>query len=158
VARKPRDYKAEYARRNALARERGFRTYGQQRHRVATGKALPVGRQGWAQSGYKSAAAYRKAIADAGDYQALHAGTKIARYETGLQPASGWDKDKGGNRKAGTSVEAYTKAYTDAFVYGSNRYGNVRHSGGSEELRYYMVDVTGYYTQEEYDSRYGNIT
>lgn len=31
MARKPRDYRAEYQRRNELARGRGFRSYGQQR-------------------------------------------------------------------------------------------------------------------------------
>jgi len=31
MARKPRDYSAEYRRRNTLAKERGFKSYGQQR-------------------------------------------------------------------------------------------------------------------------------
>lgn len=32
MPRKARDYSAEYQRRNQLAQERGFRSYGQQRH------------------------------------------------------------------------------------------------------------------------------
>lgn len=34
MARKPRDYAAEYQRRNQLAQQRGFKSYGQQRHYV----------------------------------------------------------------------------------------------------------------------------
>jgi hypothetical protein len=34
MARKARDYSAEYQRRNELARERGFKSYGQQRRYV----------------------------------------------------------------------------------------------------------------------------
>jgi len=32
MARKPRDYSREYQRRQELARQRGFKSYGQQRH------------------------------------------------------------------------------------------------------------------------------
>jgi len=34
MARKPRDYSAEYQRRNELAQQRGFKSYGQQRRYV----------------------------------------------------------------------------------------------------------------------------
>ena len=34
MARKPRDYSREYQRRNELARQRGFKSYGQQRRYV----------------------------------------------------------------------------------------------------------------------------
>jgi hypothetical protein len=34
MARKPRDYKAEFQRRNDLAKSRGFKSYGQQRRYV----------------------------------------------------------------------------------------------------------------------------
>lgn len=41
MARKPRDYSAEYRRRNDLAQQRGFKSYGQQR-RYTEYTATPV--------------------------------------------------------------------------------------------------------------------
>lgn len=154
MARKQRDYKAEYQRRNAKARERGFRSYGAYRNAVETGKVQSVqpsrirsARTTAAQSRLNSLFTGRQSFSemksDALDWAAAHAGTPIAEYD----PARALER-------TGTSEAEYLAAYTAAFVSGPNRYGAVRHRGGSEELRHYWVDITEWFSAEEYDDKY----
>lgn len=166
MARKQRDYRAEEARRNARARERGFTSRGQQRRAIERGKvpALAPSRlrsqrtidaqrerearerreaTSWFRAGFSSERQYRNAKDKAEDWSALHAGTGIARY------------DYEANAVEGITMAAYTKAYMDAFVSGPQRYKAVRRSGGSDALYHYFVTVTEHYSPDEYESRYG---
>ncbi len=47
MARQPRDYRAEYARRNELAKERGYRNYSQQRRVTRRTPSQPRRRPRW---------------------------------------------------------------------------------------------------------------
>lgn len=58
---------------------------------------------------------------------------------------------------AAHGFDSYTDAYLLAWVTGADRYAEVRHSGGSEWLRYWLVDITESMTAEEYDERYGEV-
>lgn len=149
-----RDYKAEYQRRNAKAQARGFKSYGAYRHAVETGKIQTVQpkrlsspRTIKAQSRFNNYFSRGRSFAemksDAQDWAAAHAGTEIAEYD----PARALTISK-------TSEAEYLTAYTEAFVSGPNRYGAVRHQGGSEELRHYWVDITGWLSAKEYDEKY----
>lgn len=51
--------------------------------------------------------------------------------------------------------EAYTQAYYNAFVDGPERYSKNRYNGGSDAMRLWYVEITGYMTAEEFESRYG---
>lgn len=55
----------------------------------------------------------------------------------------------------GVSRAQYTAAYLDAFVLGDTRYSEVRHSGGSDALFYWLVVLNEYMTVDEYEARYG---
>lgn len=52
-------------------------------------------------------------------------------------------------------MEAYTQAYYATFVDGDQRYAKNRYNGGSDAMRLWFVDITGYMTPEEFESRYG---
>lgn len=164
MAKRQRDYRAEEARRNARARERGYSSRGQQRRAIERGKIAPLAPKlvrsprtiaaqrerekrerrettSWYKAGFTSERKYRSAKDASIDWSALHAGTHIAEYDPDNAP--GWTK------------AAYTKAYYDAFVSGPERYKAVRRSGGSAALYHYFVVVTEYYSPDEYETRYG---
>lgn len=164
MARKARDYKAEEARRNALARQRGFTSRGQQRRAIETGKAPAIAprrlrkpttieaqkfRLGVDTGGIERKATELPAFGDrvspedrAQDWSDIYARSSAAQYNPDDRPK-------------GMSKRAYTNAYLAAFVRGDERYVNVRHAGGSEALRHWFVDIAGYMTADEYESRYG---
>lgn len=143
MARKARDYRAEERRRNERARAAGFTSRGQQRRAIASGKAAPLNpkRTEWFKAGFKSLRAYKRAVDDSEDWSAAHARHSIAEYNP-----DEYEPD--------IPAAVYTKAYSDAFVYGPERYANVRHSGGSDALFHFLVEVTGYLSAKEYDDKY----
>lgn len=166
MARRQRDYKAEQQRRNELARARGFSSRGQQRRKIERGIIPPIAPQRvrspktisaqrqresrerqatswWGKAGFTSERQYRTARDRSEDWSALHAGTRIAQYEY---------ED---NAVPGVTKAEYTKAYFQAFVSGPERYAAVRKAGGSAALRRYFVDITGHYSPDEYEARYG---
>lgn len=164
MARRARDYKAEEARRNALAKERGFTSRGQQRRRIETGKAPAIQpyrlrkpqtieaqkfRLGSATKGVESKGSNLPVFGSrrgdrerAEDWSDIYARSVAAQYLPDERPQ-------------GMSKAAYTDAYMAAFVTGSERYVEVRRSGGSDALRHWFVDVIEYMTADEYESRYG---
>ena len=100
------------------------------------------------------------------DWSAIHAASTVATY--------GWEKDDR-RWKVGAQwvrannatqkrkkqwidahgIDAYTDAYYYAFVDGEARYKNNRYGNGSEAMRLWFVEITGYLEADEYESRYG---
>lgn len=167
-----RDYKAEERRRNELAKARGFKSRAQQRHRIETGRAPAIApklirseRTRKAQAAYRAKpkppspplSLYEREVArveaqssradKCRDYSAAHAHRTIAKFDYDANI-----KDQG---IRGVTRKQYEDAYYAAFVDSPGRYGAVRKSGGSEELRHYFVDITHYYSPDEYEARYG---
>lgn len=159
MARKVRNYRAEQLRRNELARARGFTNRYQQRHAIETGKfkalqpkrvtrpqtlkaqaeylAKPKRQQtptGWA---------YPSKEDQAQDWSTMNARTNMGQYHPGNA------------KRLGVTKTFYRQTYLDAFVTGDDRYKLVRHHGGSPALRYWFVDLNGFFSADEYESRYG---
>ena len=59
--------------------------------------------------------------------------------------------------RTGMTMEQLEDAYLAAVVADDTGYYDVRYSGGSEELREWLVDITGYMTADEYDEKYGIV-
>jgi len=164
AGKRVRDYAAEERRRNQLARERGFTSRGAQRHAIERGQfaAIRPNRLRKPQSieaqkfllGDRTKGIERKdtvlpqfgsRFSDAQraeDWSDIYARSAAAQYTPDERPE-------------GMSKREYTDAYLAAFVRGDERYVNTRHSGGSEALRHWFVDVAQYMTADEYESRYG---
>jgi hypothetical protein len=173
MARRPRDYAAENRRRNELARQRGFTSRSAQRRAIERGEfpavnpsrirsertrnaqaslasrpsSAPRGSTGSKSdrlhaAGFRSDYHYRQVRNENFDYDALHAHRQIAKYDPEVNAP-------------GTDRYVYAMAYYQAFVSGPERYAVVRRSGGSEYLRRYLVDITHYYTANEYEVNYG---
>lgn len=170
MAKRVRDYKAEEARRNALARERGFTSRAQQRNRIETGKfpALQPKRvrsvkTKRAQSRYLSHAPIvddDNVVPKWGvkgvtlpviskdqacrDWSTLYARSEMAEYRP----------------ERAKTLRVTEKEYRDAYfnAWASGDYYATRYHGGSDSLRYWFVELNDYYQAEEYDDRYGNAT
>lgn len=164
MAKRVRDYKAEEARRNALAKARGFETRAKQRRAIETGKTAAIRptslrspktiaaqkfRLGFETKGIERKETILPTFGNrfspsqrAEDWSDIYARSSAAQYTPDERPS-------------GMSKEEYTDAYLAAFVRGEERYVTVRRSGGSEALRHWFVDVVGYMTADEYESRYG---
>ena len=166
AAKRVRDHKAEQARRNELARQRGYTSRAQQRRAIETGKAKPLAPK--AVRSPKTIAAQKRRIAAATQGQEHKAKESDVLFNTSrpdAERAQDWSdlfarsnmaKYDPDNRPKGVSREAYTKAYMAAFVEGPDRYKLVRHSGGSDALRAWFVDMNGWFQADEYETRYGD--
>lgn len=177
MARKARDYKAEYARRNALAKERGFKGYADQRKQMETGqvKFLQQNRL----SNRRSIAANKSWIAREAKraQQTINDFFRDAEkpaevtYESAIRNleltamAIDWSNLHAATDIAeyhperaadlGVTVDEYTQAYLEAFAgFGGETYYEVRRRGGSDALRYWFVELNDYYEAAEYDDRY----
>lgn len=125
-----RDYKAEYAARNARARELGFSSYGQQRRaqerqefRTSIGAAFPR----WAQAGFSSEAEYRSTREKAREWGSAHSEKATSAYVPGM---------------TAEQLAAYDKAFL--------QYGQ-KHRQKMDALYHYLVDEMEYYTAEEFE-------
>lgn len=157
MARKPRDYKAEEARRKELAKQRGFANRYQQRRAIETGKARALNpkrvrspKTVAAQNRFLGDLFKKKEQKDFGgvplpslaqqsrDWSALH--SKSARSKYRPQNAA----------KLGMTVDEYTLAYYLAYV--------ARHDQTPRErkfaLRRWMVDINGFVSEPVYDTGY----
>lgn len=159
MARKQRDYAAEYARRQALARERGYKSYGEQRRKIERGEILAL-----APKRVKSAKTRaRQAVLQS---SLTYEQAKAAYVKTGQgkrKRAEEWSRYYSNsyaseyapkNRPKGMTIDRYTDLYLRTWVEGPETYTVVHNVGGSEDLRYWLVEVAEYYSAEEYDKRY----
>lgn len=166
-----RDYKAEYAKRNALAQSRGFKNYADYRKQYETGKAPAVQpkrirkestrkaqknflqrtkevlQRGWENFSYdqiiENIRAYETDESRAVDWSAAWAQSSVAKYAP--EEAQGLGLTKAG----------YTRAYVAAFIDGDHPGNTMRNPADSDALRYWLVNIQKYFEADEYESRYG---
>lgn len=174
MASRKRNYKAEEARRNEIARSLGYKNRAEMRRAIETGKIAPRKpkairsprtiaaqklRVQAEQRGYKPTT-YDEIISGTTlrqrneDWAAQFARTDVVQINTDGDTAADSAKQdfiKQHGRKA------YDEAYYKAFVSGAGRYKETRRKGGSYELFYWFVVVTQYMTADEYESRYGPL-
>lgn len=165
MARKARDYAAEQRRRNELARARGFTSRGQQRRAIERGRIPPLQPQrvrspktiqaqterlrGEAQKAQQrierlvSEDSQAKRMGENELYSQAHANRQIAKFDYK-------------NAVTGVSLAEFTDAYWNAFVNPKGGYDRVRRRGGSRALKHYFVTITGHFTADEYETRYGH--
>jgi len=164
MARKQRDYRAEEARRNELARQRGFTSRAAQRRAIERGKAPAIQpHRIRSERTRKAQAALQSAIKPLNVRKYDYAGIHIS----GEQRATDWSTIFAGSdiaqyhperaRSLGVTKKQYTDAYLRAFVLGDERYAQSRYYGGSDPLYYWFVTLNGYYSADEYESRYGRV-
>jgi len=166
AAKRVRNYRQEQERRNALARERGYTSRGQQRRAIETGKAKPIAPK-LVRSPKTIAAQKARIKAETQGQEHKHKTSDIlfsanrpdaerAQDWSDLFSRSSMGQYNPDERPDGVSKKAYTDAYVAAFVDGAERYKYVRHSGGSPALRRWLVDINGFMTADEYETRYGS--
>jgi hypothetical protein len=164
AAKRVRNHHDENVRRNALAVQRGEANRYQQRKKIETGVIAPIepkrvrSAKTMAAQAKRLETTTRKPFSAAGvvypkisdkqraqDWSTLFARSGIAKYEPSEAAT------------LGISRKEYTSAYLRAFVVGDTRYSAVRHNqrGGSTFLYYWMVTLHGYFSIDEYESRYG---
>lgn len=152
MARRKRDYRAEEARRNELARQRGFATRAQQRGKIERGeiraiqpKRVRAAKTVRAQKAWTARAkSLVSSFGDMGpdfevtdylkgiDFKFLEPGERCIEWSN-LHAANNIVKFDPDNRPEGVSLERYTDVYFRAFVDGPEAYGKVR---GSRETTY----------------------
>lgn len=171
-----RDYKAEEARRNALARARGFTTRAQQRYKIETGK-IPAIRPALvrsprtliAQERYKRAAAQPKrtktGLIEGRLSKSERAELPLFAGVTYEQAARDWSEVHSRvpeSRYApelahalGVTKEHYRAAYLRAFVI---RPADDDEAGWNARiaspLKYWIVTLNGFTTDDLYDRKY----
>jgi hypothetical protein len=159
--RGPRDYAVEQRRRNELAVSRGYTSRAQQRRAIETGRRSPLRPDLLKSPRTIEAQRIRSARVEAdlklfGQYAEnerwakAHAVRHIGRFDPR-------ERAEGGNRLPGVSLEEFSQGYNDAFVNGPLKYRSRRNRGGSRALRRYFVDLTGHFTADEYEARYGHV-
>lgn len=150
--RKARNYKAEYQRRQQLARDRGFRTYGQQRHAIETGRARAIA----------PARVRTKRTLDAQQKYGIPAWMqKVNPLQARIDIAQAWsDKYSRSTETEFSELQArkdpdYLRLYLAAFVYSPKLAPWYKRLTPSEDLRKFFVEYMHIYESDEYESRYG---
>ncbi len=148
MARKPRDYKAEYARRKARMAEQEKQRDYKSEYRRASERAK--------KQGYTSAS-QKKRAQKANKLGRFHPAMENAARNPelfGFVPKTNATLYQPENAaKLGMSREEYTRAYYDAFLVGNQRYAlNRKH--GSPAMKRWFVDITGYMSEKDYDDKY----
>lgn len=153
MARKKRDYKAEYARRNALAQKRGFKSYNAQRKAIEKGRfpAIAPGRIRSrktldAQTNYSIVKVFGRSELDIRIEASLAWSERNARTET-------MKFDEARARKE----PDYERTYFSATVmqFGATELDEST-LVNSPELQHLLVDLMDIYEPEEYDEKYKN--
>ena len=183
--RKPRNYRAEEARRNEIARALGFKSRAEMRKAVETGKIAPkrpravrsprtiaaqkareareravkVVKRGHTDS-YESLSGGISDEQRAQDWSDIFARTDVSTYEYGVKNATAGEYKKVMAAKARYvrkhGKDAYTKAYLKAFVEGPGKYKTTRNIGGSPDLYLWFVIVCEYLLAELYEDKYAS--
>lgn len=155
MPKKQRNYKAEYARRVALAQDRGFRNYADQRRKIETGRAQAIA----------PARIRTKRTLDAQQsWQALPWERKVNQKEIRIQMAQEWSRVYSRTKvirfdaQLARRDDEYLQSYMRTFVLGDHEDQNINHFSDSFDLKHYLVDVMEYMTEDEYERRYGGTS
>lgn len=149
-----RDYKAEYQRRQSLAKARGFRSYGQQRRAIEKGTVAAI-----APSRIRT-----KRTADAQFRRVMNLPKGWTVRGARMDMARGWSNAYARSdlltfdEKRAQTDDVYLDAYIKALVFApSNVKGNKHHRRltPSPDLEEFLVNVLGIYQADEYETRYG---
>ncbi len=155
-----RDYKAEYNRRIERAQSRGFTNYYDQRSKIERGiaPAISPGRLRKRETIERQEQRFGPVI-----------GGKQSDFFTRLDPtkyriemAKSW-ADYHGRSEATTQFDPerakrdpdYLETYLQGIVMPALTAEKTHHFERSEHNRRWLVDITGWMTDEEYDERYG---
>lgn len=157
MARK-RNYKAEYQRRQTLAKARGFKGYAAQRRAIETGKAAPI--QASRVRSRRTLDAQFKAGRGIFSLNMTQAQQDQLALKTRMDMAQGWSNTR--SHSPGTKFDraraerdpGYLDAYTQSVVFDSFSDPTQHRFSRSEAMRHYLVDVAKIMTQEEYDDAY----
>lgn len=149
---KKRDYRAEYARRNALAKERGFSSYSQQRRAIETGKTRAI---------QPNRLRSKKTIEAQLALTPVFGGKSVKDWR--IESAVGWsERNARTNRMKFDPVrarndDAYLDAYTKVTVLQIAPKGEDESTlVAGDDLRHLLVDILNIMDDKEYDSRYGD--
>ena len=157
-----RDWKAVYARRKARAVERGSKSYWDERRKIERGKIPPVAPNLVRSPHTKAAQRQREFSVSLPPLFELDNRTLVQRM---VDAAVLWSSNNGrtsldrfdpAERAAGVTYDEYVNAYYFCWVAGDERYKVMRHRGGSDAMKYYMVYATGYCSLDFYETRYGS--
>lgn len=155
MARK-RDYRAEYARRVALAKQRGFKNYYDQRRKIEKGETRAI----------QPSRLRRRSVIEvqtkAFDIFGTQWADSIDIRETRIDMAQKWSDWY--SRHWSTKFDAerarqdpkYLDVYMQAFVLVVTDGPKSHHFGWDEYQREWFVDYMKYYEAEEYDDHYTN--
>lgn len=142
MAKRVRDYKAEYARRNALAKERGFKGYSDYRRKSEKGIVPFIQPKRVRRVRVSQRAQDRRDLARA--WSENFARSEVLAYRPELAEA------------AGLTVDQYTDAYLDAVMgQKEQRLAGPHRLKHNEALEHYLVDIVKWDKADEYETRYG---
>lgn len=165
MAAKKRDWRAEQVKRNKAAQALGYKNRYQLRKAVERGDIAPLNPRRVKSARTRAAQVERVKRLSRG-YEGDLYGSMVRKIMFGMtseEQCLTWSslyarhesaKYKPEQRPKSMSRKEYTAAYYDAWVNGDDRYQAVRRKGGSEKLRRWLVDIEGYLTASEYETRY----
>lgn len=157
MPKKARDYKAEYARRQSLAKERGYKSYGQQRRLIEKGIAPAI-----QPTRLRSARTIRNQEESGAGFLFRATGFRtINDYR--IDAAQRWSDMR--SRRDVTKFDAdrarrdpeYLDAYSQALVSDAGN-PDVKFQtrlSYNDYTKHYLVDVMHAMTEDEYEARYG---
>ena len=168
MPKRKRDYRAEERRRNELARALGFKNRAELRKAIETGvrparrvkqlrKPSTIAAQARLRKSAKPST-YDEIVATYSDQQRSQEwGWLLSKHETAEYEARG-DSAVAKQKRAFIQKhgkDVYTRAYLEAWAEGDEKYYRVRYRGGSYALGFWLVEVCGYLTWDQFWERYG---
>lgn len=161
MPRKKRDYKAEYARRQALARERGFVSYHAQRRKIETGQVPAIAPNRLrkrstieAQEKFPTRGLPKDVAEWWKNFDVQDARIDMAKRWSDWYSRH-WSTQFDADRAK--HDERYLTVYMQAFVLAPHEDGNVHDFDGSSWQYEWFVEIVGYMEADTYDDKYGAI-
>jgi hypothetical protein len=158
MAGKKRDYKAEYARRVALAKERGFSNYYQQRRKIESGQVPAINpnrlRKRSTIEAQEKFPTRGKAKTQAEWWESVN--IQDARIDMARRWSDWYSRDYTTQFDADRAKhdERYLTVYMQAFVLAPHSDSNVHHLDGDTWQYEWFVDLNGFYDAEEFEDKY----